>query len=202
MGHSAEYLADLRKRRRFRPGTREMPAPEVMPAWTANDILDWYERGRGDAWHQIEMPVTKAAIALLTGLDPVRVEDIVDRNIDLSATRAAKFTQIIDDVENRRVVWGVLETIIGKGRGRTAAVYVDPPSPKINYGLFRVSPRSTWSPHAHCVHCGSRKWLAIDYDGKPQIACYTCLPPSQYASLGFVASKKPLIREFVRSRHD
>ena len=198
-----EEMRGLQKRRRGYTGggMREIPKNDVIPCLSRQEVMDWIERFRNDPWQLSEMPVTATVLASLCNMQPITFQKIFDGSQEISQPLCAKMTRFIPEIEERRVVWSDLQSTLqyGRGRGKTVVLYLEPPKNVVV--MPRLFPRAGWDIFVACSSCRSRKWLPVETDGKPFVACYTCLPPSQYAALGLVPSKDKLIREFVRKRN-
>ncbi len=172
---------------------RKPDPPLNPPIYDRKAALRWLEFTKRDEWWQSQMPVS--VFALESALDkPGRLKDALagDTNPD---TILALLGHLIPDIEARKVVFPK----IGRGRPKKG----EEPTPR----YLRLFPLSTpfipklssnWSLWARCITCGGNKFLPVMIGWTSHAACYHCLPPDQYPSIGAKGIKTSLIHEALK----
>lgn len=181
---------------------REAKAREIRKAnptaYTSQEARIWLRRLRNDYWWQTEMPLTWDALDNVIGkivFNGGKSECMTDNSF-------RQLANVIDPIENRIVCFPIrklnnLNNMTGgdrNARRRPILVYPE----VLNREISKLSLFSSWSLHARCLSCKGNKFLPVRIDGREHVACYCCIPPSQYKTIRAVSLKVKLIDEELK----
>jgi hypothetical protein len=114
----------------------------------------------------------------------------------LESSILQKIGKIIPYIETRRLCFPKI------GQGQVRAGEVVPRfiwlTPELTKRIPKYDDETAWSIWACCNRCQRNQFLPVIINGKPSVACYYCLPPSQYLALGAKPVKKSLIHEALK----
>lgn len=170
---------------------RNPGGPPIPPPFNRAGTLRWLAHIKSDAWWQSQMPIPMARLDAVLGLADGWISHMLAIHPKFPMTNAVpRISQIIPAIERRRLAFPEGKNLSPK------FLWIDPPfdPPLIN----RLALASAWSLWATCQFCGDNQFLPVVIDGKPHVACYTCIKPDQYRAIGAVAVKKSLIHEALK----
>lgn len=193
----AEFPSSYRRGEHRKP-PREY-APPDPPPFDYEQTLRWLEYVKRDDWWQSQMPVSTGALDAVFGLYRKSIHQMLrGRAKATSRPVMEKIARVIPDIESRKLVFPEANKCQAFAGKVLAPRFVWLDLPAINVEISRLSAESAWTLWARCHSCLSNTFLPVAIDGKPHVACYSCLPPSQYRALGATAVKKSLIHEALK----
>jgi hypothetical protein len=151
-----------------------------------DELLAWMNRAQNDTWYKSQLPINHKTVAHIVGYkNSGNMKKFLTGEWAIIPVIADRWRRAIVRIENRHIIWD-----------KEQFMNLDPPEkpPKIH----RLSPEEKWSPFVACVSCGGNKWLPVLMDVKPCVVCYTCLPPSQFESLGALWTYRNLFSGFIK----
>jgi hypothetical protein len=176
--------------RYVRPRKERTYEPPVTPPFTHAEVEVWLEHIKKDFWWKNQMPISVTALALALNTTENNLKKCLKYRGKVELERAlTQIARIIPDIEARRIAFPARSN---SQRGVPNFFHLEPQPCNIS----RLS--DNWSLWARCLSCGGNKFLPVEIDGKPHVACYHCLPPSQYRSFGGKPVQKSLIHEALK----
>lgn len=149
---------------------KELVAPQAPAVISKTYAARWFAQAMKDPWYKSQMPILKKVVLSAIGLTCFG-----------SIDRAAK---LIPSIENRNLIFL-----------KDRFIWMDP---QVILKINRLTPVAFWSLFARCLSCGGNKFLPVEIDQKEKAACFLCLPPSQYPSIGAKPIKRSLIADSVK----
>lgn len=145
----------------------------------------WMRFIYNDFWYNNQMPVYETALlrAAQATLDFRDVDMLSDKTI-------GKISRIVPAVEERKLVLLTKPPFF---------LWIDPPDPVPR--IAKLCHVEHWALFARCASCGDNQFLSVVVNRQEHAACYKCLPPSQYGSIGASAVSRSLILDAVRGRY-
>jgi hypothetical protein len=194
--HFAAFPSDQRL------GIRSKPAKTIThdpPPMTEASVITWLEQAHLNNWWRTQMPVSYGSLSKAMGKWKMAVHDFISGREKLPSIYIG-LARIIPKIECRALIFPFEPSII-RGKGSKVAYY--PPflwtePPRRPRAIGKISPEEAWDLWATCATCGKNKFIPLALSAKPHVACYSCFPPSQYASVGGVRTQKSLIHAFAR----
>jgi hypothetical protein len=150
------------------------------------EIVSWLQRTLRDDWYARQMPVRISTYEKFSGLSNKILEKLIYEDEYFPREQTLdRLASMIKQIETREVVWH-----------RTHFLYQTPPkNPSRRPKIYEAD--SGFSVFSKCLTCGGNKWLPSRMDGKLQIMCYSCVPPSQWPALGADDVRFSLIRRYI-----
>lgn len=174
------------------------PAPE-QPIMNYVEVKYWLAHIKNDHWWQTQMPISYAALSDAVGIERKTFVNMIENKRTYRDVFALKaLAPVIISIEKREVCFPEVKNSPLRGAPpipRLLRVMPRDPVPLIS----RLSQGSAWSLWATCFNCRNNKFLPIIIDHKPYVACYHCLPPSQYRAIGAAPVMRSLIHEVLRA---
>lgn len=157
---------------------RELKTKKAMSRSFAAQRI-WMKDAMQDEWYRSQMPVSVTSFYKALGIYKRTVQTFLAErsNLDLS--------HIIDQIERRALMWSKKGVLRDEIRSRE------------KIWRAKLTEDVGFDIHAKCLTCSGNKWLPVIMNGKTHIFCYTCIPPSQWPSLGAVTSPRNLIAEHI-----
>ncbi len=155
--------------------------------------LHWLQNMRVSDWWQSQMPISDMALSRAMGKHPSYVRKHLDPTSGYDANVMLDFlSRLIPDIEARKLVFPIDPGGRVKGERPPRFMWCDPQPVTI--------PRlgKAWSLWAECSACRGNQFLPVIIDSKEHYACYHCLHPTQYRSVGAQPVKKSLIHEALK----
>lgn len=131
-----------------------------------------------DQWYESQLPLGFRVLEDLTGISKSSLRAIAGASARPQRPNpgsVAKLVDVINKIENRRVVWRKLA--VGYD-----IIYLDAPVPRPV--RQKISPFNVFGIFDICATCGGSKWLLAKMAGKEHVMCYSCVPPNQWPALG------------------
>lgn len=176
---------------RVAPPRPKAPPCDIKKTWK------WWEHVRQDDWWLSQQPISYNAMCAALGIG-AEVLRLAVEGYKPPGTIPARLAGVIDRTENRELCFPLRKSG-GKKKGESSGPYFliveRPLSPS---KIQKISVEIIWSLHARCVTCSGNKFLPISIDAKPYVACYQCLPPSQFPAIGATRVEKSLIHEALK----
>lgn len=157
-----------------------------------SQVREWYQRWHGDHWYKTQMPMTLERLADVCEMSVHTIRDMMGDDILPKPETLNRVESGIEKIEERRVIW-----FKQPGYKLRMIHLVPPTSPPRRAKLSRHEGFDVFSV---CATCQNNKWLPLKIDDKDHIACYSCLPPAQWPSIGAFSSRRSLIRDYIRDR--
>lgn len=137
------------------------------------------------------MPISKYALREALGL-----QDIISalRRPSERQKMLLNIARLIPDIENRKLVFPFQSCVTVKIRGIVPKfLWLEPPAqpPQIR----PLTDGGSWSLWARCQVCAGNKFMPL-IGG--DVACWSCIKPSQYRGLRTMADKRSLIHEALK----
>lgn len=152
--------------------------------------LKWWNHTRKDDWWRSQMPMSSETLdaALCYG----RIRSMFKSGTGKRSLK--RIATIIDDVEDRKLCF---PNIIGSHGDIPRYLWLEPEKKKIG----KLVAESFWTLWSRCLSCDHNQFLPMTIDGKPYVACYHCIPPSQYPQIGATRVEKSLIHQDLKNRY-
>lgn len=175
------------------------PSKPEPPPYDIARSMAWYKHTRSDTWWQSQMPINPLFLLAVCGsVNRREANALRDYKTAPSNAIMKKIGFLIPKIESRELVFPHVPVGAPRKNEYRAPQYLFIDAPLSTRCISRLSPGSAWALHARCITCRGNKFLPIEIDGKPHVACYQCLPPSQYKSIGATAVDKSLIHEALK----
>lgn len=170
------------------PGSN-CPKGETSNPYDIAQTRKWVQHVRSDFWWLAEMPISGAALSFAIG-DTTNTLTLFEVS-RMGPKRFARVARIIPEIEARKLCF------LPQG-SKEHYVWIEPPEKK---SIQKLSQKSAWSLSAHCLSCGRDQFLSVTIwgDDRPYAACYSCIPPDQYRSIGAQLAPKSLIHEALKN---
>ena len=164
------------------------PVPPPNPApYNRDACFKWFHHTRSDHWWKTQMTFSgETLLAVIGDNNHANRGKLMKRDPLINRGIIQKIGFVIPDIEARKIAFP----------GGTNPRYVSIDPPEVIPHIGKLS--SVWSLWARCATCGDNKFIPVMIDGKEQVACYHCLPPSQFGSIGAREVKKSLIQEALK----
>lgn len=154
------------------PINRQLPASRAA-------VVKWFQAIGIDPWYRDANPIPLKRLAKAIGVSR-RTLNYARRGA-VTQRIADRIAPYIEDIENGRLV-------LTRGRVHWFAQPARRPQPQPP-----LVPEDDWTPWSLCRSCGAYRWRAVAISGKPHAACYCCLPPAQWPSIGAVGRDARLL---------
>lgn len=154
------------------------PVNRPLPASRAA-VVKWFQAIGTDPWYRDANPVTLYRLAKAIGVSRRTLN--YARRGSVTQRMANRLAPYIEDIENGRLV-------LTRGQVHWFAQPARRPPPQ-----SPLVPEQDWMPWSLCRSCAGYRWRAIAIAGKPHAACYNCLPPAQWPSIGAVGRDARLL---------
>lgn len=164
--------------------------PPVPPPLTREQTLRWLERIKRDDWWQSQMPVSMDALEAVCSRQELALSLKRPEQVDSAVARIAP---LIPDIEARKLVFPRRTTPKSGEERAPHFLWLQPPDtpPQIR----PYSPQAAWSLWVRCQVCASNKFMPLSC---AEVACWSCIKPSQYAGLGTHMGERSLIHEALK----
>lgn len=171
-----------------------MPTQESLSPnpYDLAETKHWLAHIKSDFWWQHQMPISGYALSFACGYSSDMLSPRTKRFSQKSLERVSR---LIDDIKTRRICF--LSSTGKPKEGETRNFIWVEPRPKI---IARLVQERFWDIWATCAACGQNQFLPIRISGddRPYVACYQCIPPDQYRSIGAILVEKSLIHEALK----
>lgn len=150
-----------------------------------HEVKLWVRRTVRDFWFKDQMGITPVALSRAIGCDRMELHRFL-RNETINGPKDAicqKLSNLRKPLETRKLIF----------TRKIGAIWLDGET-----GFHHISPLSPikdWTLFTRCSSCFGNQFLPIMIAKKEHAACYFCLPPSQYASVGGKLLRRSLIAE-------
>lgn len=201
MARTAEELAEIRKKSPLSIKHLTKVAnfkPEVfLPAkMSLVDIKNWYERARCDHWHETQLKINSYTFSACAGVGRVGLNQYMAGEVTPTIPILKRMEDAVGRIDRREAMWHEKATWLSETEHTFTIITQHPP--KQLPLRSKMSPdKGEFSPFSVCMSCSGNKWLAAEVDGKQHILCYSCLPPSQWKTIGAKNSGGNLIVEYL-----
>lgn len=170
------------------------------------EVCDWLQHIKHDAWFRSQMPLPFIAIARTLGIDYDEMNHfLIARNVIHRGKYHYKRYPMCDKIaalkrkiDNREIVFYPDTSRRYDIHRRPAfACFLVPIKPEPR--LDPLISEAEWSLFARCKQCGKNQFMPIKMNGNDHAACYRCIPPSQYKAMGATLAGKILIMEALKA---
>lgn len=168
--------------------------PDPAPYSNAQ-VRQWMAHVAADAWYRHQMPISHASLSAACGyMKNMLALSCASRHTPATLDRVAR---VINSIEARRLCFLKYG---GGGKDKTLRTFYWLELPVTRPCIRPLDRETAWSLWAYCDRCGSNKFMPIRIQGddRPSVACYSCLPPDQYPSIGAVPAPHSLIHQALK----
>lgn len=171
---------DLGKGVPFERKERAVPVKAPSP-YSLEQTKRWVEFVKRDYWYRSQMRVTPYNLSIALGTNITEMGE--------GAVR--KISHLIPKILSREIIFLSCKGRKPNGLKVTPFLWIlDHP-----HTIQRLCKVQHWSIKAKCASCGDYKFLPVAMNGETHVACYHCIPPSQYKSIGAQLIERSLIND-------
>lgn len=174
------------------------------PPLSESETLRWLEFIARDPWYASQMPVSMAGLGAAIDRESV----VVTRGPanPWYPKILERVARVVPDIEARRLVFpSPADVGMNEASGMTD-LFGRKPAPKFLWmdvpeeppALKRLATRSAWTLFSCCASCQGNQWLPLQLGGKEHVACYHCVAPEEFKSLGGRPQKFSLVHQALR----
>lgn len=152
-----------------------------------HEIITKMKKMFRNSWFKHQMPVNYISFSKAVGnKDHHRMHDLITaKYINPQNELIKKCTRLTKMIEKREVVF--IE--------RAGHVFLRPP--EFCHHIPKYCLMESWSLFARCQTCTDNKFLSVLNGDAEMVACFNCIPPSQFSAIGVKLSKRKLIEEAI-----